>query len=110
MFGEFCCECGNSWTSAYAWEEMGQYCETMILPHTLSPLLPSADGRGQGPPHMRDIIARCAGCWATTAVIWEDEKEQTVCSSSRSAIGSSVSSSVVIFSVGIGLGLYMLLL
>lgn len=46
MFGEFSCECGTRWLSGNSWEGMGQEClkcKTMVLPHTLRPLLSSDD-------------------------------------------------------------------
>ena len=61
MFGEFFCECGNSWSSAYSWEGMGQQCqecETMILPQNLCTLRPSSSS-SLGPPHKQELCEMC---------------------------------------------------
>ena len=57
----------------------------MVLPHTLSPLLPSSDGRGQGPPHMRAYCEMCRLLGYNCSDVEDEENKQIVCSSSRLA-------------------------
>lgn len=62
-FGNFKCECGNSWVSANAWEGMRQGCKKCgykTLPHNLRPLkFNDDDDEGSKPPHIQHLCEMC---------------------------------------------------
>mgnify|MGYP002803569309 CR=1 FL=1 len=63
-FGEYQCECGRHWMSAYSWENTAQKCQSCdaeVYPHTLNPLN-KPDGLDVGDKeiqHPRHLCGKC---------------------------------------------------
>ena len=63
-FGEYECECGRHWMSAYSWEDTPQECQdchTDVLPHTLNALNKpeGEDVVDNEIPHPRHLCGKC---------------------------------------------------